>query len=136
MTEPRIGKDRVLIFQREPTENGSHALGVFKMNASFSPASSHLLDTSVKDFPTATMRVSSSERAIQLSKGADLSTFNLMIASGDIRLPQLLDARIIAERYDCRLLRLVVTSTGRGLGRLAATGVTSVLICVSRVVSL
>jgi hypothetical protein len=86
VAEPRIRKNCVLIFQSALTENGSHALGVFKINGSFSPASSHLSETSVKDFPTATMRVSSSERAIQLFRGADRSTFNLMIASGDIRI--------------------------------------------------
>jgi hypothetical protein len=73
-------------FQRALTDIGSHALGVFKMIGSFSPAASLLSETSVYEFPTAMIRDSSSERASQLSRGAERSMFNLMIASGDIGL--------------------------------------------------
>jgi L,D-transpeptidase catalytic domain len=58
------------------TEIGSHSFGVFTSTGSATPAISLFSTASEYERPTATMRLSSSDKAIQLSRGADFSASN------------------------------------------------------------
>src|SRR5690348_12090731 len=56
-----VRKNFVRNFQRALTENGSQAVGVFRITGSASPAASLRSDTSANVFPIATIRDSSSD---------------------------------------------------------------------------